>query len=175
MAVSIRRRVSARAVSLSGVPGAGPWEGDHLAALFLGGLHGLQPDLRPAFAQTAARFVEGDLGQPGQQAGFGAEAADRREGAHIGFLQHILRLGVVLDHAAGDAEQALVVALHHRPERAVVAPRGSRREVAFGQGLVVDGEHFPGAAHHMSSWTTILIGCGGGPEVPVFVVRCLGG
>ena len=41
-----------------------------------------------------------------------------REGADVGFLQHVLRLGVVIENGASDAVKPLVVTLHDEPKAA---------------------------------------------------------
>ena len=65
------------------------------------------------------------------------------EGAHVGLLHDVLGLGVVADDAAGDAEEAPVVALHQRPHRAFVAAAG---QVDQG-GVVEPGQARRGPGH----------------------------
>ena len=45
-----------------------------------------------------------------------------REGADVGFLQHVLRLGVVIENGASDAVKTLVVTLHDEPKSRPVPP-----------------------------------------------------
>ena len=52
-----------------------------------------------------------------------------RERQHIGFLHHILRLKVVVDHAPCDTIKPLVVPLHDRPERAAVFRDGAGNQI----------------------------------------------
>ena len=91
-------------------------------------------------------------------AGLAAEAGHRGEGAGVGLLQHVLGLGLVAHHGAGDAEQALVAAGHDGAERLAVAGAGEGDEVGLRQGGVVEGGE---GGHRVSSLTPI--GCGPSP------------
>ena len=53
--------------------------------------------------------------------GIAAKLADVAVGIEIGVLQRVLRLGVVPEDRARDAEQPAVVAAHQRLERCMVA------------------------------------------------------
>jgi hypothetical protein len=63
-------------------------------------------------ARTGNCLVDHDPGQPCCNAGLAAEAVQIAESQQIGFLQHVLRLGVVLDDAARRAVKRAVVAAH---------------------------------------------------------------
>ena len=90
---------------------------------FAGGLRIKHPqvDHVPLSSQASKRLVEGNAGEPSRQTGVAAKLTEAAKSSDVGFLNHILGLAVVLDHRAGDAIEALVVALHDDAESVTVA------------------------------------------------------
>jgi hypothetical protein len=66
-------------------------------------------DARALAAQPAERLVHGDARQPGRQAGLAAKLLEMRKRADIGLLHHVLGLGIVAQHAAGDPVEPAVI------------------------------------------------------------------
>src|SRR3546814_12062399 len=83
--------------------------------------------------RTSQGCVDRDPRQPVRQRRPPGKAADRRETAHIGALHHILGLLALLEHAPGDPEQSLVVALGHDPHRGAIARGDPRRQFQIGK------------------------------------------
>ena len=84
----------------------------------------------PTAAQPAERLVHGDPRQPGRETGIAAETFQVREGADVGFLHHILGLGIIAQDAAGQPVEPAVVRLHDGANRRLVA--GERPPNQFG-------------------------------------------
>ena len=73
------------------------------------------------------------------------------ERADIGRLHHVLGLGLVVDHAARDPEQALVAAPDHLLEGLAPAAPGQFHQGGVLQPLEIDSRGFPAADHRVSS------------------------
>ena len=61
-----------------------------------------------------------DPREPGRKLGVTPEAIEMGEGADPSLLDHVLGLGIVLDHAAGHTEETAVMPLHDKPDRGLV-------------------------------------------------------
>jgi hypothetical protein len=55
------------------------------------------------------------------------------EGANVGLLNHVLRLGIIVEDAAGHAVEPTVVPLHDEPNGGPILVSGS-----FNQGRVIE-------------------------------------
>ena len=71
------------------------------------------------------------------------------EGAEIGVLQHLLGIGVAADDRAGQAVEALIVALDDLPDRARLPQGRTPHEVGFVR-RVYGLKHCPGSRHRLS-------------------------
>ena len=65
----------------------------------------------------------------------------------VGLLHHVLGLGIVVDHAARDAEQALVAALHEVAERLAVAALRQTHQCSIVQCGIGDAVGVGGRGH----------------------------
>ena len=119
------------------------------------GIHGglvdfLQPDHVVPLAQPATGLVQHDGGEPGQQAGLATEGIQLAVRAQVGLLQRVLGLGILAQHAAGDAEQSLVAALHDVAERALLTTTHQGHQRGIVQRGVVNGNGMKGSGHDFS-------------------------
>ena len=73
---------------------------DHALSLPVDGVEVLQFDCRTPLSKPAERLVEGDARQPSRQACVASELPEMGESAHVSFLDCILGLALVAQHAA---------------------------------------------------------------------------
>ncbi len=82
-------------------------------------------------SEPAQRLVERDAGEPSGQLRIAPEAVEMRKGADVCLLNHVLRLGIILQDAAGHAVEPAIVPLHDEPDGSPpdVAGQGDQRPV----------------------------------------------
>jgi hypothetical protein len=81
-------------------------------------------DRRPPAAKAGKRFVDDNPGKPCAEPGFTTKSIQAGEGANIGLLKHVLRVGVIAHDAARDAVELPIMMLDEQPDGpAVPLPR----------------------------------------------------
>src|SRR5215213_2673305 len=71
--------------------------------------------------QASERLVGDDAGEPGRERLGLRKLAEPGVGTYVGLLQHVLGLGVALEEATGEPEQAAIVPPHDQLEGKVIA------------------------------------------------------
>ena len=117
-------------------------------------------------AQAAEGLVDDDPGQPGRQSGVAAKLAEMAEGAQVGLLQGVLRLGVIAQNAARHPEQPTIVPAHDRPDGLGVARQSAANEIALAGAIGDHGRRMVRQGDWYHSRPPSAVGCAARKRVP---------